>query len=93
MHVSIPILAAPSHRRTVLVALVLVAVVALTLLSSARRAAAVVCPPDAYLSHNVIYYSGPEHKKQVGEYFGCTGEQNGKETDYFISLPVCCPGD
>jgi hypothetical protein len=81
------------HARVTLLALVLVAAAAMLLLVTPPPAAAVICGPDSYLSANVTYYSGPKHKTEVGEYFGCTGDLTGEETDYYISLPVCCPGD
>ncbi len=81
------------HARITLLALVLVAAAAMLLLVTPPPAAALICGGDSYPSVNVIYYSGPEHKKEVGEYFGCTGDLTGQETDYHISLQVCCPGD
>jgi hypothetical protein len=81
------------RRRMILFALAIGAVAALLVLAAPQRAAAIICGPDSYPSRNVIYYSGPKHEKQVGEYFGCTGDLTGEETDYYISLPVCCPGD
>jgi hypothetical protein len=81
------------HARVTLLALVLVAAAAMLLLVTPPPAAALICGAGNYPSVDVTYYSGPEHKKEVGEYFGCAGDLTGQETDYYISLPVCCPGD
>jgi hypothetical protein len=79
--------------RVGLLALILGVAAAVVLLLPPRPAAALICGPDSYLSHNTVYYSGPKHEKEVGECFGCDGSCTGMQTAYFISLPVCCPGD
>ena len=80
------------RRRTAFLALAVVAVVAALLLASARHAAALVCPQGWYHSVNVIYYNDADHDKQVGEYYGCSGDLVGQSTDHYIDIQICCPG-
>jgi hypothetical protein len=86
-------LASLSSHRITLLALVLAALTATLSLMSPAPAAALICNPNlgSCLEYRTIYYSGPEHKKQVGE-CDC-GNCTGQETDYFITLPQCCPCD
>jgi hypothetical protein len=86
-------LASLSSRRIVLLALVLAALTSILSLMSPAPAAALICNPNngSCLEYETIYYSGPEHKKQVGE---CScGNCTGEETAYYITLPQCCPCD
>jgi len=79
------------RRRVTLSALILGAAAAMLFLVPPPPAAALICGPNGYPSVDVTYYSGPNHERKVGEYYGCTGDLTGQETNYYTSLPVCCP--
>jgi len=80
-------------RRRILFALALGAVAVLLVLAAPQRAAAFLCGPGGHPSADIIYYSSPQHDKQVGEFFGCTQDLIGEQTAYYTSRLVCCSGD
>jgi hypothetical protein len=86
-------IASMGGRRSALLVLVLALAGAALFLASPRPAAALVCNPNLGMCYgtNITYYNNAKLGKKVGECDcgNCTGE----ETDYFISLPACCPCD
>lgn len=79
--------------RTVLLVLALALTGAALILAPSHPAAALVCNPNLGQCYGtkVTYYNNAKHGTKVGECEcgNCTGE----ETDYYISIPQCCPCD
>ncbi len=76
-------------RRTALLVLVVAALTAFVYLVSPAPAAAVItCSPGFCPQSATTYYSGPDHKKVVGQ-CGCSS-CTGEKTDYFTEHFVCC---
>jgi hypothetical protein len=78
------------HPRIGLLTLILGATTAILFLLPSPPAFALTCPAGDFIAHDTLYYSGPKHKKIVGECFGCIGGCSGTQTDYFLSPEVCC---